>query len=68
MKKNIPTPVAVSIVVIAAVAIIAYGWMATGRKILLVSDVRPLVKEMDAGKPKFAPLPPETDTVMMGGK
>ena len=67
MKKQIPTPVAVAIVATAFIVLVGYGWWVSGRSLNLMRDVRPLVKEMHAGKPKTNLLPPDTDVVMMGG-
>jgi hypothetical protein len=71
MKSSIPTPLAVALIVLFVVGVFWFGWQYMGSHAGVRSDVKPLVKEMNAGKPQTELLSPEEaagDAMLMGSK
>jgi hypothetical protein len=67
MKKQIPTPAAAALIILALTCLVGLGWWMSGKYTDSTGDVRPVINEMNANKPKTEPLPPDTDVVFMGG-
>ena len=65
MKSNIPMPVVVGIIVIVVAAVGFWLWKSGSGA---PSDVKALSQEVNQGKPATNTLPPDSDTMMMGGK
>lgn len=71
LKKTLSDRSAVAIIVLFAVAILFVGARWVGARAGVLRDVRPLVKEMNAGKPATEPLSREEaqgDALMMGSQ
>jgi hypothetical protein len=65
-KKQIPTPVAVAAIALAAIGLVGLSWFFGGKDARVRGDVRPIINEMNVGKVKTEPLPPDTDVLAMG--
>jgi hypothetical protein len=58
MKKNIPMPVAVGVILVA-LAVLVYFASTWSSQPVANGDVRPVIAEMNKGKPATDPVPPE---------
>lgn len=67
MRKNISAPVAGAVLFATLCGLLVLGWRWMGSS-ATTQDVRPIIREMNQGKPLTEPIDPGHDMLLMGSK